>query len=115
MTGLVTGGILTGLLSGFFGVGGGFLIVPFLTQLNGVSMRQAVATSLVIITGISTSGFVTHLMTQSIDIQQLFLLGTGGIGGMAIGSLLVKQLAGAHLQRIFAVTIVVMALILIAR
>lgn len=115
MTGLVTGGILTGLLSGFFGVGGGFLIVPFLTQLNGVSMRQAVATSLVIITGISTSGFATHLMTQSIDIHQLVLLGVGGIGGMAIGSLLVKQLAGVHLQRIFAITIIVMAIILIAR
>lgn len=115
MTGLIIGGILTGLLSGFFGVGGGFLIVPFLTQLNGVSMRQAVATSLVIITGISASGFATHLVTQAIDIHQLVLLGIGGIGGMALGSMLVKQLAGAHLQRIFAITIVVMAVILIAR
>jgi uncharacterized membrane protein YfcA len=115
MSGLIVGGILTGLLSGVFGVGGGFLIVPFLTQLNGVSLPQAVATSLVIITGISASGFVTYLLTQSVDIRQLLLLGIGGIGGMMLGSLLVRRLAGAYLQRIFAITIIVMAVFLTAR
>lgn len=115
MTGLIVGGLLTGLLSGLFGVGGGFLIVPFLTQLNSVSMRQAVATSLVIITGVSASGFATHLLTQSIDMMQLLLLGSGGIAGMMLGSVFARKLAGARLQQVFAITIVVMAVTLITR
>jgi uncharacterized membrane protein YfcA len=71
MAGLSVGGVLTGLLSGLFGVGGGFLIVPFLNQLNGVSMRHAVATSLVIIAAIASSGFVAHISTHVVDWSQL--------------------------------------------
>jgi uncharacterized membrane protein YfcA len=113
MAGLSVGGVLTGLLSGFFGVGGGFMIVPFLNQLNSVSMRQAVATSLVIIAVISSSGFFTQILTQTIDWQQLALLSVGGVAGMIAGSVLARWIAGVHLQRIFAITIVVMAALMI--
>lgn len=113
MAGLTVGGVLTGLLSGFFGVGGGFMIVPFLNQLNSASMRNAVATSLVIIAAISSSGFVAHILTQTIEWQQLILLSIGGIGGMILGSVLARWIAGVHLQRIFAVTIFVMAALMI--
>lgn len=115
MAGLAGGGVLTGLLSGFFGVGGGFLIVPFLNQLNAVSMRQAVATSLVIIAAISSSGFVTHMAVHPVDWATLLQLAIGGVAGMALGSLLAKRLAGAHLQRVFAVTIIAMALLVLWR
>lgn len=111
--GLLVGGTMTGLLSGFFGVGGGFLIVPFLNQLNGVSMRHAVSTSLVIIAGISLSGFLSHLVTQQIDWYQLILLAAGGLGGMLLGSLVASKIAGAHLQRIFAITIIAMAVLML--
>ena len=111
MAGLAGGGVITGLLSGLFGVGGGFLIVPFLNQLNGVNMRHAVATSLVIIAAISSSGFITHISTHTVDWSQLTQLAIGGIGGMALGSVLARWLAGVHLQRIFAITIVVMAVL----
>jgi uncharacterized membrane protein YfcA len=109
MAGLTSGGVLTGLLSGLFGVGGGFMIVPFLNQLNSVSMRSAVATSLVIIAAISASGFSAHIAMHSIDWQQLLYLSIGGIGGMLLGSLLARWLAGVYLQRVFAITILVMA------
>lgn len=109
MAGLVIGGIGTGLLSGFFGVGGGFLIVPFLNQLNSVSMRQAVATSLVIITGISLSGFTMQWLMQPPDLTLLAPLAVSGIVGMMAGSVLAKHIAGVTLQRIFALTIIAMA------
>ena len=115
MAGLTVGGVLTGLLSGFFGVGGGFLIVPFLNQLNSVSMRQAVSTSLVIIAGISLSGFATELLTADVDLSAVTLLALGGIVGMIGGTLLAKHVAGVVLQRIFAATIIGMAALLLTR
>jgi len=113
MAGLTAGGVLTGLLSGLFGVGGGFMIVPFLNQLNSVSMRNAVATSLVIIAVISASGFFTHVVTQSIDWHQLTYLSIGGVSGMVLGSILVRWLTGVYLQRVFAITILVMTALII--
>lgn len=115
VAGLTVGGVLAGLLSGFFGVGGGFLIVPFLNQLNSVSMRNAVATSLVIIAAISSSGFVAHILTQTIEWQQLTMLSLGSIGGMLLGSVVARWIAGVHLQRIFAITIVVMATLMVVK
>jgi uncharacterized membrane protein YfcA len=113
MAGLTTGGVLTGFLSGLFGVGGGFMIVPFLNQLNSVSMRNAVATSLVIIAVISASGFSAHIATHAIDWQQLLYLSIGGVGGMLLGSLLARWLAGVYLQRVFAIAILAMAALMI--
>lgn len=115
MAGLTVGGVLTGLLSGFFGVGGGFLIVPFLTQLNSVSFRNSVATSLVIIAAISSSGFVAHIVTRTVDWQQLGILSLGGVCGMVAGSVLARWIAGVYLQRIFAGTIIAMAALLMLR
>lgn len=115
MAGLTVGGVLTGLLSGFFGVGGGFLIVPFLTQLNSISIRNAVATSLVIIAAISSSGFIAHILTQDVEWTQLPVLCLGGIAGMLVGGVLARWIAGVYLQRIFAATIIAMAGVLIAR
>ena len=115
MAGLTGGGMMTGLLSGLFGVGGGFLIVPFLNQLNGVSMRHAVATSLIIIAAISSSGFFAHIAVHTINWGQLGLLAVGGIVGMIAGSMVVRYLAGAHLQRVFAIAIIVMAVLVLWR
>lgn len=111
MVGLVTGGVLTGLLSGLFGVGGGFLIIPFLTQLNSASMRQAVATSLLIIAAISASGFAMDVMTRALNTDLLPALAAGSIGGMIFGTLLAQRVAGTLLQRIFALAIVAMAVL----
>ncbi len=58
---MVLAGALTGLLSGLFGVGGGFVVVPALVLLNGLPMAQAVATSLVIITMVAGAGFANFL------------------------------------------------------
>ena len=115
MAGLTSGGVLTGLLSGLFGVGGGFMIVPFLNQLNSVSMRSAVATSLVIIAAISASGFAAHIAMHSTDWRQLLYLSIGGVGGMLLGSLLARWLAGVYLQRLFAISILAMAALILVR
>jgi len=62
---LVLVGIATGLLSGMFGVGGGFVIVPALVLFSGMAIHRAVATSLFVIVLISLSGFIAHLLSGS--------------------------------------------------
>ncbi len=112
ISGLLVGGISVGLLSGLFGVGGGFLIVPLLLALSQVAMAQAVATSLVIITLISGSGFVSHLWLSpaSVDTGLLIWLAVGGIAGMVLGQLVSHKIDGARLQQGFAFSLMAVAL-----
>ena len=78
-----------GILSGLFGVGGGFLIVPTLAFVAQVSMRQAVATSLLIITLISGAGFFSFAQTQRAGLAAIILcMCLGGLFGMLAGRLM---------------------------
>jgi uncharacterized membrane protein YfcA len=60
-------GLLVGLLTGLFGVGGGFLIIPALVMMLGVEMSTAIGTSLLIIIANSAAGIVSHLQAISVD------------------------------------------------
>ncbi|MEZ5583016.1 MAG: TSUP family transporter [Candidatus Competibacteraceae bacterium] len=55
--------MITGLLSGLFGVGGGFLIVPALVLVLSMPIHKAAATSLLVIAIISVAGVIAHLLT----------------------------------------------------
>lgn len=104
VTGLTIGGLLVGLLSGLFGVGGGFLIVPLLLALSAVNMAQAVRTSLMIIALISSTGFISHVFfAQTIPWTLLGLVTTGSVIGMMVGQMISHKIANALLQKIFAV------------
>ncbi|GAA5316081.1 MAG: sulfite exporter TauE/SafE family protein [Candidatus Pelagadaptatus aseana] len=107
------GGATAGFLSGLLGVGGGFVVVPLLTLVAGLSMSQAVATSLFIITGISAVGFASHYwLVAPVDTELLLQVALGGILGMALGVRLGDRITGPVLQRSFAITLVVMLLVL---
>jgi uncharacterized membrane protein YfcA len=112
VTGLLIGGVVVGLLSGLFGVGGGFLIVPLLLMLSPISMAQAVSTSLMIIAPVSSSGFISHLlMTEHNPWQLLGFVSAGGVVGMMTGQALSHKIANALLQKIFAVSLLAIALV----
>jgi uncharacterized membrane protein YfcA len=116
VTGLLIGGLFVGLLSGLFGVGGGFLIVPLLLALSAVSMAQAVSTSLVIIALISTAGFASHFVfAETIPWHLLGLVVTGGIIGMVIGQMVSHKIANALLQKIFAIGLLIVAMTTLLR
>ncbi len=103
-TGLI--GIGVGVLAGLVGVGGGFLIVPSLVLLSGLPIRQAIGTSLAIVTLNSTSGFVGYAGHVPIDYPLVglfaFLAIVGSVGGMRLA----QGLSAAHLKRIFGVFLV---------
>jgi uncharacterized protein len=116
LSGLIIGGIFVGLLSGLFGVGGGFLIVPLMLMLSPISMAQAVSTSLVIIAIISGSAFIGYLtMNPSNNWQELGLAAGGGVLGMVIGQALSHRLANARLQKIFAVSLLLISILTLTR
>lgn len=110
LSGLLIGGALVGLLSGLFGVGGGFLIVPLLLFLSPISMAQAVSTSLLIIAVISSSGFISHLqMSANNDWHLMGLVAFGGAVGMMIGQSVSHKIANATLQKIFAISLFIVS------
>ncbi len=112
VSGLLVGGVVVGLLSGLFGVGGGFLIVPLLLILSPISMAQAVSTSLMIIALVSSSGFISHLlMTEHNPWRLLGLIAAGGVLGMVAGQAIGDKIANALLQKIFAVCLLAIALV----
>ncbi len=109
-------GVLTGVLSGLFGVGGGFVIVPALVLFSGMAIHRAVGTSLLVITLVSASGVASHLWAgRDIPIDTTLLFVVGGVLGMFVGIWASRYLSGPTLQKVFALAIVAVAVFVIVR
>lgn len=107
-TGLAGVGI--GLLTGFFGVGGGFLIVPTLAIALSLSMRLAVGTSLAIITATSTLALVAHLAAgRGIDVGVTAAMSLACVAGAFAGVALAGRVPQERLGRGFAALVVAVA------
>lgn len=109
-------GVLTGVLSGLFGVGGGFVIVPALVLSSGMSIHRAVGTSLMVIALVSVSGVAAQWWAGraiSPTLTVSFVL--GGIAGLFVGQQIGRRLSGPALQRVFAVAILAVAAFVIVR
>lgn len=79
-------GLAVGVLNGFFGVGGGFMIVPALVLVLGFAPRLAVGTSLTIIALISIGGILGHLQFGSVDPSVTLLVILGSAVGILFGT-----------------------------
>ncbi|QDU98894.1 sulfite exporter TauE/SafE family protein [Lignipirellula cremea] len=111
---LVLVGLLTGLLSGMFGVGGGFVIVPALVLFSGMQIHRAVGTSLLVIFLVSISGVASYLATgQALAVETTLQFLVGGLSGVWLGGLAAKRLKGATLQKIFATAVMLVAVFVI--
>jgi hypothetical protein len=113
-------GLLVGVLTGLVGVGGGFLIVPALVLLGGLSMRLAVGTSLLIIAAKSAAGFWKYTdvlagMGQQVDWGLIGLFTGVGIVGSFAGNSLGGRVPQAQLKRGFAVFLLVMGGFILVR
>jgi uncharacterized protein len=107
---LAVGGLAVGALTGFFGVGGGFMIIPVLTLWYGAGFRRAVATSLVIITFTGVVALGVHLLrgaTPPIGITAALALATM-VGALA-GSAIADRVPQAALGRAFAIVVAALA------
>jgi uncharacterized membrane protein YfcA len=109
-------GFGSGVLSGMFGVGGGFIIVPALIVFSGMSMLRAVGTSLMVIAMVSVSGIVSQLSAgQVLNLEVTSMFVVGGLMGLRIGQSISQRLSSAMLQKIFSLAILLVALFVIFR
>ncbi len=113
-------GMGVGVLTGLVGVGGGFLIVPALVVLGGLSMHLAVGTSLAIIALKSVSGFVKYLDVMEaagLSIHWDLVLVFSGIGivGSFVGGRLGAYVPQARLKRGFAIFLVLMGIVILGQ
>ncbi|MET0878656.1 MAG: sulfite exporter TauE/SafE family protein [Tardiphaga sp.] len=110
-------GLVTGTLSGFFGIGGGFLIVPALMLATGMSIMSAISSSLVAVTafGLTTASSYAWSGMISWRLALVFILGglLGGLAGTGLASYL--SLRRGALNTVFASIIIVVALYMLAR
>jgi uncharacterized membrane protein YfcA len=108
---MIVSGILVGIGASFTGLGGGFLMVPFLLFL-GYSAQKAVGTSFLAILVISISALVAHNKLDNVDYKIGALLGMGGIIGAQVGARLIEHVPTDMLRKIFAGVLIGLALYL---
>lgn len=94
-------GTVVGFLTGFFGVGGGFVIVPALVLALGYEMPIAIGTSLLVIAVSSAEGLAFRLSTTGIDWGIAIPFTLAGLVGVALGNVVAGHVPAARLSRWF--------------
>ena len=110
-------GLATGTLAGFFGIGGGFLIVPALMLATGMSIMNAISSSLVAVTAFGLTTAASYAWSGLVSWKLAGLFVAGGIAGGLIGTRSAQALADRRgaLNIVFAVVIIAVALYMLAR
>jgi uncharacterized protein len=108
-------GTIVGLVTGFVGAGGGFIIIPALILFTGLPMKEAIGTSLMIITAQSLIGFIGDLDNQEMNWNLLLTVSAIAIAGIFLGNYLSIKIDGAKLKKGFGWFVLVMGLYIIAK
>ncbi len=109
-------GMGVGLLTGLFGIGGGFVIVPALVLLAHMDLKNAVGTSLLVITLVSLSAIAGVVVSgDEFPRQAAGLFLSGSLLGMFAGTAAARRIGGPHLQKGFAIAILGVAVWVIAK
>lgn len=108
-------GFAVGVLTGFLGVGGGFMIVPALVFFAGLGMRDAVGTSLLVIAINSFAGLAGHMVRAGalLDLRLTLILVGIAVAGMLLGTSVSHRSSPENLKRWFAFLVIAMALFLV--
>lgn len=111
---VAVGGGVAGTLAGFFGVGGGFIIVPLLILIFAMPYAQAVGTSLASIALISSSALAGHFIKGvTLDVDMLINFIGGGAFGMLVGAFVMNKIPERMAKRVFAAITAVLAIFML--
>lgn len=105
-------GLLAGFAAGFFGIGGGFLIIPGLMLATGMTISNAAASSLLSVTVFGAATAANYAVSGLVDWRLYGLLVAGGIVGTLLGLKLAKRLSNNMLllRRLFAGLVIAVAI-----
>jgi uncharacterized protein len=103
----------SGVVSGLFGVGGGIVLVPYLSLVRGWDQKHAQATSLVSVAMAATAALTAYAFSGSVAWLAALPILAGGLIGAVIGSAIVHRLESAVLRIAFALLLVVIAIRLV--
>ena len=106
-------GAAAGVMSGYVGVGGGFLMVPLFMQLLKTPMKLTSGTSLIAIIIIAIPGTITNAVMGNIDWIAGIFVALGAIPGAAIGSRLISRIPEFQLRLLFSGFLIVAAALLV--
>ena len=104
--GAAVSGALAGLVNGLFGAGGGMLLLPLLSHMNGLEAHEAFACSVCIILPLSLVSVAVYLLQGGLDVMQALPYLAGGAAGGVIAGLLLKRISVAWLHRALGLLIV---------
>jgi uncharacterized membrane protein YfcA len=110
-------GLATGTMSGFFGIGGGFLIVPALMLATGMPIMNAVSSSLVAVTAFGLTTALSYAWSGLVSWGLACLFIAGGVAGGLAGTRAARHLSARRgmLNIVFAAVIILVALYMLAR
>lgn len=108
-------GLLTGILAGFLGVGGGFIRMPMLVYFVGVPTHVAVGTDLFEIVFSSGYGTLTHALKGNVDIFIALVMHTGAAIGAQIGAVSTRYFAGPRIRLFFSALPLIGAILVLIR
>lgn len=106
-------GLGVGIITGFVGIGGGFLVIPALVLLGKTPMKEAVGTSLVILALKSVTGFIGYLDQVTINWDLLFSFTIAASGGILIGSYLSRFVQAKDLEKGFGYFVLAVAIFIL--
>ncbi len=108
-------GFGVGLLTGFLGVGGGFLIVPALVFFGGITIKKAIGTSLFVIFLNCVAGLIGHLGQAEFDWGLTAMVMALAVGGAFLGTMLSHRIAAHRLQSMFAILVLCVGAFLVVK
>lgn len=108
-------GLGVGILTGFVGVGGGFIIIPALVLLGGIPIKEAIGTSLLIISFNSATGFLGYLNQVNINWNLTLTFTMVAILGVILGAYFSSKIQGAKLQKAFGYFLIAIAVFILIK
>jgi len=108
-------GVITGLLAGILGVGGGFVRMPMLIYVLGIPTHVAIGTDLFEIMISAGYGTLTHAIKGNVDVMMALVMHTGAALGAQIGAVLTRYFTGPRIRLLFSVLPLIGVLMMLLR
>lgn len=106
-------GLVAGIMSGYVGVGGGFIMVPLFVSVLGIAMKKASGTSLVAVCILAVPGVVEQIILGNVMVATGISMAVGSIPGAVLGANILRYVPERQLRFLFAGLLVVAAVMLV--